>query len=62
LLIVYLGYEVLTAAVVKGSVFWDITHCNLLKVENRTLLATRVDAGFCFVVFFNLKERSDMFL
>jgi hypothetical protein len=27
------GFEVLTAVVRKSSIFWDITHCSLLKVN-----------------------------
>jgi hypothetical protein len=30
-----LGYEVLPAVVMKSSVFWDITLCNLLKIISR---------------------------
>jgi hypothetical protein len=32
---VYVGFEVLTAVVIKSSIFWDITSCSPLKV-NRT--------------------------
>jgi hypothetical protein len=37
------GFEVLTAAIMKISVFWDITPCSPLKVNRRfrgTSLAT----------------------
>jgi hypothetical protein len=30
-----LGFEVLTAVVIKSSIFWDITPCSLLKVNRR---------------------------
>jgi hypothetical protein len=30
-----LGFEVLTAVVMKSSVFWDITPCSPLKVNQR---------------------------
>jgi hypothetical protein len=29
------GFEVLTAAVIKSSIFWDITPCSPLKVNGR---------------------------
>jgi hypothetical protein len=29
------GFEVLTAAVTKNCILWDITPCNLLKVNRR---------------------------
>jgi hypothetical protein len=29
----YIGFEVLTAVVMKSSIFWDITPCSLLKVN-----------------------------
>jgi hypothetical protein len=29
----YVGFEVLTAVVMKSSIFWDITPCNPLKVN-----------------------------
>jgi hypothetical protein len=31
----YVGFEVLTAVVMKNSVFWDITPCSPLKVKRR---------------------------
>jgi hypothetical protein len=30
---VFVGFEVLTAVVMKSSVFWDITPCSPLKVN-----------------------------
>jgi hypothetical protein len=30
---VLVGYEVLTAVVIKNYIFWDITPCSLLKVN-----------------------------
>jgi hypothetical protein len=32
-LIHYVGFDILTAVVVKGSVFWDITPCSLFKIN-----------------------------
>jgi hypothetical protein len=32
--LMYSGFEVLTAVVMKGSVFWDIMLCSQLKVGN----------------------------
>jgi hypothetical protein len=29
------GFEVLTAVVMKGSIFWDILPCNPLKIDRR---------------------------
>jgi hypothetical protein len=29
----YVGFEALTAVVMKSSVFWDITQCNPLKIN-----------------------------
>jgi hypothetical protein len=29
----YVGFEVLTAVVMKSTIFWDITPCSLLKVN-----------------------------
>jgi hypothetical protein len=31
----YVGFEVLTAVVMKSTVFWDITPCNRLRVIRR---------------------------
>jgi hypothetical protein len=32
---VYVGFEVLTAVVMKRTIFWDITPCSPLKVNQR---------------------------
>jgi hypothetical protein len=57
------GFEVLTA-VVKSTIFWDITLCSSLKVNRRfgALLGTYFDASFFFGSFFDPKDGSDMFL
>jgi hypothetical protein len=31
----YAGFEVVTAVVVKSSIFWDIMHCSRLKFNRR---------------------------
>jgi hypothetical protein len=31
----HLGFEAITAVVMKSSIFWDITPCSLLKVNRR---------------------------
>jgi hypothetical protein len=31
----YVGFEVLTAVVMKNTIFWDITPCSPLKVNRR---------------------------
>jgi hypothetical protein len=31
----YIGFEVLTAMVMKSTIFWDITLCNPLSVNRR---------------------------
>jgi hypothetical protein len=35
LLATIVGFEVLTAVVMKGSIFWDITPCSPLKSKNK---------------------------
>jgi hypothetical protein len=41
-------FEVLTAVVVKSTIFWDITPCSPVKVNRRGLLATCLLAGSCW--------------
>jgi hypothetical protein len=36
LLLCFVGYEVLTAVVMKSSVFWDITPCNPIEDSSET--------------------------
>jgi hypothetical protein len=31
----YVGFEVLTAVTMKNYILWDITLCNLVKVDHR---------------------------
>jgi hypothetical protein len=49
----YLGFEVLTAVVVKCTIFWDITPCNLLCV-NRSFgrTSTCFHSAFLLNLFF----------
>jgi hypothetical protein len=68
----FVRYEVLTAVVMKSSIFWDITLCSSLKVNRRFegkyclhlpgLLATCFHAGVLLSLFFDLKDGDDMFL
>jgi hypothetical protein len=67
----YVGFEVLTAVVMKSSVFWDITPCNPLKI-NRHFGGTfrlhvgsacyPLHAGFLLGIFFDPEDGGDMFL
>jgi hypothetical protein len=63
-------FEVLTAVVMKSSVFWDITPCNPVKVNRRsggTCLALRcfncclLHAGVLFGLLFKPEDGGDMF-
>jgi hypothetical protein len=63
------GHEVLTAVVVKSSIFWNITTCNPLKIyrcfgDSRNQCKARsklLHAGFLLDLFFDL-EYGGMFL
>jgi hypothetical protein len=54
------GFEVLTAVVMKNTILWDITPCSPLKVN--LLLATCLHAGFLLGLFFGPENGGDMFL
>jgi hypothetical protein len=54
-----IGFQVLTAVVMRGSIFWDITLCSLLKVDRRVPLASD---GFLLDLLFNHEDGGDMFL
>jgi hypothetical protein len=51
------GFEVLTAVVIKSSVFWDIMQRNPLA-----LFATCFQAGYLLGLFFESEDGGDMFL
>jgi hypothetical protein len=46
------GFQILTTAILKTSIFWDITQCGSLKFY----------ANFLFCPFFDLEDGSCMFL
>jgi hypothetical protein len=65
---VFVEFNVLTAVVMKSTVFWDMTPCSPLKVNRRfggtylrALLATCFQAGMLLGLFFD-PENGDMFL
>jgi hypothetical protein len=69
----YVGFEVLTAVVMKSTIFWDITRCTPLSVNRRfggtyrlrlqgRRNATCLLAGFLLNLFFDPGNGDDMFL
>jgi hypothetical protein len=59
----FVGSEVLTAVVMKSTVFWDITPCSLLKA-NRSFEGTcslHLQGQLCFPPAFTLVSCSDYF-
>jgi hypothetical protein len=61
------GFEVLTEVVMKISIFWDITPCNLLK-DNRRFrgmscgsVCYPIHAGFFRGLFFDPEDGGDRF-
>jgi hypothetical protein len=60
--------EVLTAVVMKSSIFWDITPCSPLKVNRCFRRTSRASAcylphvGFLLGVFFNPEDGGNMLL
>jgi hypothetical protein len=65
---VVLETEVLTAVVMKSSLFWDITPCSPLKVNRHFRRTRRASAfyllhvGFLLSVFFNPEDGGNMLL
>jgi hypothetical protein len=50
------GFEVLTAVVMKSYIFWDMTPCSPLKVSLRSGGTCRLNLhGFLLGLFFYLK-------
>jgi hypothetical protein len=70
--IFFVGFEVLTAVVMKSIIFWDITQCSPLKVNRRfggtyrlhlqALLATCFYTGFLLGLYFDPEDGGDMFV
>jgi hypothetical protein len=61
----YVGFEVLTAVVIKSSIFWDIKPYSPLiaeQVTNRSSTFYLLHAGFSLGLFFDPEESSDTFL
>jgi hypothetical protein len=66
-----LGFNFLTAVVMKSSIFWDITRCNLLKINTRfggNIFAFIFRAcylplsAFLLGLFFNSEDGGEMFI
>jgi hypothetical protein len=51
----FVGFEVLTAVIMKSTILWDIK-------LSRVLLATCCHAGLLLGLFFDPKDGGDMFL
>jgi hypothetical protein len=59
----HVGFEVLTAVIMKSSVFWDITLCSTLKVKRRLVVfATGFHSGFLLGLFFDSDDGGGVFL
>jgi hypothetical protein len=60
----HVGFEVLTAVVMKSTIFWDITPCSPLKVNRRfeALFATCFHTGLLLCLFFEPEDRGNIFL
>jgi hypothetical protein len=57
------GFEVLTAAVMKSTIFWDIMPCSVLKINQRFggTYRLHIHAGFLLDLFFDPEDGCDMF-
>jgi hypothetical protein len=61
----YIRFEVLTAVVMKSSLFWDKMLCRLLKINlyfGGSSACCLLHVGFLPGLFFDLKCRGNMFL
>jgi hypothetical protein len=56
----YIGFGVLTAVVMKGSIFWVIMLYSPLEVNQRACYLRH--AGFLFGLLFNPEDGGEMFL
>jgi hypothetical protein len=70
------GFEVITAVVMKSSIFWDITPCNSLEIKRRfggtchihpyagnkhNSACYPLHTGFFPGLFFDLEDEDDIF-
>jgi hypothetical protein len=59
---IFVGFEVLTAVVMKSTIFWNITPCSPLKVNRRALLSTCFYSGLLIGLFFDPENEDNIFL
>jgi hypothetical protein len=57
----FVGFEVLTAVIMKSSVLWDITLCRPLEVK-LSCACHLLHTGFLLGFFFDPEDGGDMFL
>jgi hypothetical protein len=55
----YVGFEVLTAVVMKSYIFWDITPCSPFKVNQR--FCYLLHAGFLLALLFDPEDGDGLF-
>jgi hypothetical protein len=58
MILVYVGFEVLTTVIMRSTISWDTMVCSSLKVK--ALLAPWFHAGFLLGLFFNPEDEGDM--